>query len=46
MPSAQRDQLPLAVDASAKVLCLPIYPDLEPQEQNLIIDLIVNSSTI
>ena len=40
MPSAQRDNLPVAADASAKVLCLPIYPNLQPQEQQRVIDLI------
>ena len=29
MPSAQRSNLPVAADASGKVLCLPIYPDLD-----------------
>lgn len=28
MPSAQRDNLPVATDAAQKVLCLPIYPNL------------------
>lgn len=40
MPSAQRSNLPVAVDAAAKVLCLPIYPDLQPQEQQRVIDII------
>lgn len=40
MPSAQRGNLPVAADASAKVLCLPIYPDLLPQEQQRVIDII------
>jgi dTDP-4-amino-4,6-dideoxygalactose transaminase len=39
MPSAQRG-LPVAADAAAKVLCLPIYPDLLPQEQQRVIDII------
>lgn len=29
MPSAHRDNLPVATDAANKVLCLPIYPTLE-----------------
>lgn len=29
LPSAQPDTLPAAVAASQKILCLPIYPDLE-----------------
>lgn len=40
MPSAQRGNLPVAADASAKVLCLPIYPDLKPQDQQRAIDII------
>jgi len=40
MPSAQRDNLPVAADASAKVLCLPIYPNLQSQELQRVIDLI------
>jgi dTDP-4-amino-4,6-dideoxygalactose transaminase len=40
MPSAQRDNLPVAADASLKVLCLPIYPNLQPQEQQRVIDII------
>lgn len=40
MPSAQRENLPVAANASAKVLCLPIYPNLHPQEQKHVIDLI------
>lgn len=40
MPSAQRENLPVAVAASAKVLCLPIYPALQPHEQQRVIDII------
>lgn len=40
MPSAQRGNLPVAASASAKVLCLPIYPALQPQEQQRVIDII------
>jgi dTDP-4-amino-4,6-dideoxygalactose transaminase len=40
MPSAQHGNLPVAADASAKVLCLPIYPALLPQEQQRVIDII------
>lgn len=29
LPSARKDNLPLAKTASSRVLCLPIYPDLE-----------------
>ncbi len=40
MPSAQRGNLPVAADASAKVLCLPIYPALQPQERQRVIDIV------
>lgn len=40
MPSAQRENLPVAAEASDKVLCLPIYPDLQSQDQQRVIDLI------
>jgi dTDP-4-amino-4,6-dideoxygalactose transaminase len=40
MPSAQRDNLPVATDAAAKVMCLPIYPSLQSQEQQRVIDII------
>jgi len=40
MPSAQRGNLPVATDAAHKVLCLPIYPALQSQEQQRVIDLI------
>lgn len=39
--SAQRDNLPVASDISLRVLCLPIYPDLELHELENIIDIIV-----
>lgn len=29
LPSAQKENLPVATDATLKVLCLPIYPELE-----------------
>lgn len=37
MPSAQRGNLPVAADAAAKVLCLPIYPNLTPIDQERVI---------
>lgn len=40
IPSAQRGNLHVAANASAKVLCLPIYPALQPEEQQRIIDII------
>jgi dTDP-4-amino-4,6-dideoxygalactose transaminase len=43
LPSANQNNLPVATDAALKVLCLPIYPDLTPDEQIRIIDLIRHS---
>lgn len=42
MPSANRDNLPVATAAASKVLCLPIYPTLESSEQDRVINLIKN----
>ena len=40
LPSAQRSGLPVAAAASDRVLCLPIYPALRPDEQQRVIDVI------
>jgi dTDP-4-amino-4,6-dideoxygalactose transaminase len=40
MPSAQRGNLPVATNAAAKVLCLPIYPNLQIHDQQRVIDII------
>jgi dTDP-4-amino-4,6-dideoxygalactose transaminase len=40
MPSAHRGNLPVATAAAQKVLCLPIYPALTPQELQRITQLI------
>lgn len=40
LPSAKRSNLPVAASAADKVLCLPIYPALQRQEQQRVIDLI------
>jgi dTDP-4-amino-4,6-dideoxygalactose transaminase len=39
-PSAQRDNLPVAAYDSSKVLCLPIYPALNSENQKRIIEII------
>lgn len=41
LPSAQARHLPVAADAAARVICLPIYPALSMQDQQRIIDLMV-----
>tara|TARA_R110002167_G_scaffold14301_1_gene58234 strand:- start:10997 stop:12115 length:1119 start_codon:yes stop_codon:yes gene_type:complete len=40
MLSAQRDNLLVASDASSKVLCLPIYPDLNAESIHFIVSLV------
>lgn len=40
LPSARRSNLPVAATASDRVLCLPIYPALQPEDQWRIIDII------
>lgn len=41
LPSAQPANLPVATKAAQQVLCLPIYPGLEAQAQQRVIDLIL-----
>jgi dTDP-4-amino-4,6-dideoxygalactose transaminase len=43
LPSAQRCTLPIAASISDRVLCLPIYPALQPDELKRVIDLIKNN---
>jgi len=43
MHSAQRENLPVAADAAAKVLCLPIYPALTKADVQRVISLISNN---
>ena len=38
--SANPHNLSVATDASKRVLCLPIYPELSPEDQSRIIQLI------
>jgi dTDP-4-amino-4,6-dideoxygalactose transaminase len=40
LPSAQRDNLPIASHATKQVLCLPIYPALSRADQQHILDMI------
>lgn len=40
LPSAQRSNLPVASAAAEKVLCLPIYPALQVEDQQRVIDFI------
>jgi dTDP-4-amino-4,6-dideoxygalactose transaminase len=43
LPSASRNLMPVAANASDKVLCLPIYPDLSVDDQMRVIDAITLS---
>lgn len=40
LPSAARDNLPVANRVSERVICLPIYPDLREEDQRRVIDII------
>lgn len=40
MPSAERNNLPVATVVAAQVVCLPIYPALTPEDQQKIIDIV------
>jgi dTDP-4-amino-4,6-dideoxygalactose transaminase len=40
LPSAHRDNLPVASAAAQKVLCLPIYPALDPRDAERIAQLV------
>ena len=42
LPSAARSNLPTASRAAEQVLCLPIYPALDPDSQKMVIDAIRN----
>ena len=41
--SAQRDNLPVASEVAQRVLCLPIYPELKPEDQRRIIEVILGN---
>ena len=40
MPSAHRENLPVATAAAQKVICLPIYPNLTPQDIQRVIRIV------
>jgi len=42
--SAQRNNLPVASEVAQRVLCLPIYPALNPEDQRRIIEVILENS--
>lgn len=46
MPSAARTNLPLAGAMASQVICLPIYPELQPAQQDRVVDVIRLGSAI
>lgn len=40
LPSADPTGLPRSIEAAKQVLCLPLYPDLAPEDQDRVIDVI------
>lgn len=46
MPSAARSNLPFALEKASQILCLPIYPGLQVQQQARIIELIRQCSKV
>lgn len=42
MPSAKSDNLPVATQAAAQVICLPIYPAMTPQDLQRVIHIVQN----
>ena len=40
MPSAHRENLPVATAAAQKVLCLPIYPNLTPEQLKSVVQIV------
>lgn len=46
MPSAARANLPLAGDMANQVICLPIYPELQVEQQDRVVEVIRLASSI
>ena len=45
LPSAHSANLPIATKTANEVICLPMYPNLSPEEMDLIISLIIDFQT-
>lgn len=43
LPSAAHANLPVAADAAARVLCLPIYPELGDEDQQRVIEVVAGA---
>lgn len=46
LPSAHRDNLPVAADAAGKVLCLPIYPALTASDIERVVGVIASAGAV
>ena len=46
LPSAASDKLPVASRLAEQILCLPIYPDLQVEDQMRVIDILRRHATI
>jgi dTDP-4-amino-4,6-dideoxygalactose transaminase len=46
MPSAARTNLPLAGEMTNQVICLPIYPELQTEQQDRVVDVIRQASSM
>jgi len=44
LPSSNTNLTPIANSISRKIICLPIYPDLDPRKVNEVISLIINAT--
>jgi len=42
LPSARKENLPLACNVTEQVICLPIYPDLKERQLNKILNVIIH----
>lgn len=45
LDSAKNDNLPIALSVADAVLCLPIYADLQPEEQDRVIEVILKQAS-
>lgn len=43
LESAMPGKMPVAEKITEQVICLPLYPELEPEQQNAIVNIIVNA---
>jgi dTDP-4-amino-4,6-dideoxygalactose transaminase len=46
LPSAQPGRMPVAEDIAARILCLPIYPDLTHEDQDRVVTVLRQAAHI